>query len=145
MKYLFRGQAINRDENYTYRTSYKNGDWVYGLISRLDKTYGFTEMTNETGVSGIEVNPQTVAPYIGINDKNGIKIFKDDIVKVHMETYTSMYDIIGVINYWSGAFGVSYENSKHFLAFNDMSTYCRWIEVLGNKFDNPELLEETNK
>jgi uncharacterized phage protein (TIGR01671 family) len=143
--FLFRGQATNREAGRHYRTSYNNGDWVYGLVSRLDKNYGFTEMTNEAGVSGIDVDPNTIAPYIGIDDKNGTKIFKDDIVKVHVETYTSMHDTVGVIDYWSGAFGVIYGNGKHFLAFNEMSMYCRWVEVIGNKFDNPELLEEINK
>lgn len=143
--FLFRGQATNREEGRRCRTSYKNGDWVYGLVSRLDKNYGFTEMTNEAGVSGIDVDPNTIAPYIGIDDKNETKIFKDDIVKVHVETYTSIHDTIGVIDYQSGAFGVSYGDGKHFLAFNEMSIYCRWVEVIGNKFDNPELLEEVNK
>ena len=30
---LFRGKAINRDEGY-HRTEYKNGDWVYGLLTQ---------------------------------------------------------------------------------------------------------------
>lgn len=30
---LFRGKAINRDKGY-HRTEYKNGDWVYGLLTR---------------------------------------------------------------------------------------------------------------
>ena len=57
MEYLFRGQAANREEGRRYRTSYNNGDWVYGLVSRLDKTYGFTEMTNEACVSGYRCRP----------------------------------------------------------------------------------------
>lgn len=145
MEYLFRGQAINRDENYEYRTSYKNGDWVYGLVSKVNKKYELVEMTNETGISGIDVDPQTVAPYIGIDDKNGTKIFKDDIVKLHYEDYNSIHEKIGIIVYHHGAFGVSYKQDRHFLAFNEMSMYCRWVEVIGNKFDNPELLEEVNK
>lgn len=32
---LFRAKAINRDPDREYRTDYKNGDWVYGLISKL--------------------------------------------------------------------------------------------------------------
>lgn len=27
----FRAKAINREEGREYRTSYKNGDWVYGF------------------------------------------------------------------------------------------------------------------
>jgi uncharacterized phage protein (TIGR01671 family) len=145
MEYLFRGKAINRNEDQNYRTSYKNGDWVYGLVSRLDKKYGFTEMTNESGVSGIDVDPETIAPYIGREDRLGNKVFKDDIVKMHYEDYNSMHDKVGIVEYFNGAFGISYKQGRHFLAFNEMSIYCRWLEVIGNKFDNPELLEEINK
>ena len=31
---LFRGKAINRNRGY-HRTKYKNGEWVYGLLTRL--------------------------------------------------------------------------------------------------------------
>lgn len=31
---LFRGKAINRDEGY-HRTDYQNGEWVYGLVTKL--------------------------------------------------------------------------------------------------------------
>lgn len=31
---LFRGKAINRDKGY-HRTEYKNGEWVYGLVTKL--------------------------------------------------------------------------------------------------------------
>ena len=54
---LFRAKAINRD--------LKNGDWVYGLISS-DREYHdthFTEMTNTDGVSGIDVDRETVCEY----------------------------------------------------------------------------------
>lgn len=54
---LFRAKAINRDNGY-YRTSYKNGDWVYGLLTRLyDERFEAVpaEMKNTNGVSGIEV------------------------------------------------------------------------------------------
>ena len=46
---LFRAKAINRDPNREYRTSYKNGDWVYGLIAEpYNAKYGLSaEMRNE--------------------------------------------------------------------------------------------------
>ena len=79
---LFRGKAINRDPNYEYRTSYKNGDWVYGLVSKLhDERYDFpAEMTNEIGVSGIDVDYRTIGEWTGMTDKNCVKILP--IVKV---------------------------------------------------------------
>ena len=79
-EHLYRGKAINRDPNRTYRTEYKNGDWVFGLLSKLDK-YG-AEMTNEDGVTRIDVDPETICEFTGFKDKFGKKIFEDDIVKV---------------------------------------------------------------
>ena len=31
---LFRAKAINQIKGKEYRTNYKNGDWVYGLLSK---------------------------------------------------------------------------------------------------------------
>lgn len=39
---LFRAKAINRDTDREYRTNYKNGDWVYGLITKpYNEEYDF--------------------------------------------------------------------------------------------------------
>lgn len=79
--------------------------------------------------------------YIGIKDKNGKKMFEGDIVKYHAETYTKMWDIIGVVEYYNASYGIVDENDRHFLEFNSTSMYVRWYEVIGNIYDNPELLE----
>lgn len=85
---IFRAKATNREEGREYRTSYKNGDWVCGLISVLENYKGFGEMTNIYGVSGIEVDITTLGQYTEmteyvVSDRTFCKpLYEGDIVEV---------------------------------------------------------------
>lgn len=56
---MFRGKAANREKGRSYRTSYKNGDWVYGLLTDTENYAGFAEMTNTNGVAVLRWIPVT--------------------------------------------------------------------------------------
>lgn len=132
---LFRAKAINRDNGY-HRTKYKNGDWVYGLVTRLyDERFENlpAEMTNTSGVSGIEVDYKTIGQYIGLTDKNGQKIFEGDIVDILTEN-----EEIGVITYDEGGFVVKADGFCVDFHNNINGTD---LEVIGSIHDNPELLK----
>lgn len=166
---LFRGKAINRKKGRVYRTSYNNGDWVYGLIERLyDKEFSShpATMINEYGISDIDVDYTTLSQYTGLKDKNGRKIFEGDIVKENFEGEK--------ISTWD--FGIA-DTEDFFgfkigkVAFSGTGTFViashgeLWIngekaeykttrrkriaayrcEVIGNIHDNPELLKEREK
>ena len=142
---LFRGKAINRDPDMKYRTDYKNGDWVYGLISvPFNESFpGLpAEMVNTNGISGIEVDYKTIGQYTGLTDKNGKKIFEGDICKTCFESYTRNWEEVGVVTEFRGAYGIESADGKHFLAFINETVYARSCEVIGNIHDNPEFLED---
>ena len=139
---LFRAKAINRDPNYEYRTNYKNGDWVYGLVTTMydDRFPNLpAEMKNTHGISGIEVDHRTLGQYTGLTDRNGTKIFEKDILQVNYQDSEigrvciyhkfAMYlcnIIYGDIDFDTlGMLDANYQ-----------------LEVIGNVYDNPELLSE---
>jgi hypothetical protein len=93
---LFRAKAINRVEGREYRTNYKNGDWVYGLLSKpyieVGEYSSAAEMTNTSGISDIEVDHETIGQFTGLTDKNGVKIFENGYMIIDNKTYKVIFD-----------------------------------------------------
>ena len=129
---LFRAKAINRDKGY-HKTNYKNGDWVYGLVTRLyDERFENlpAEMTDINGVSGIEVDYKTIGQFTGLIDNNGNDIFEGDVVD-----YVAS-DVIG--NPQTGTIIIEdmtdYDNMIYLNHSND-------VKIIGNIYDNSEPLK----
>ena len=133
------------NDRYLYRAKRTdNGEWVVGYYVRgldmyekevhliFEPTTIFYSHGETDGF--VEVDPSTLCQCTGLKDKSGKLIWENDIV-------TGWFDgkrITGYIMYGSnahffierkGLYGIHLDNSQD------------WLEVIGNIFDNLELLE----
>lgn len=94
---LFKAKRKGRKDGTDYVSPYKNGDWVFGLITKQYKGHWAEElddeMTDENGVSGITIDRDTICEYTGLDDERGVKIFEGDIVlgQEDKEEYVVVY------------------------------------------------------
>ena len=133
----------------------KNGEWIEGSLIDLDIDSGYCYIvppykqasTLPIGfliTDGMElVIPETLCQFTGLCDKNGKKIWENDILMAHLdESYPedATYEAVE----WGVAGWVGHEaNSidRQYIDEFDLEHY----EVVGNIFDNPELLQEEHK
>jgi uncharacterized phage protein (TIGR01671 family) len=143
-RYLFKSKRID------------NGEWVQGalfdgenhcIIGQEIKFSPYTE--HECKIVGYEVDRNTICQCTGLKDKNCKLIWENDIVKdlfsdacaqIKYGSYQSCFDStktehVGFYVDWSGKYTKRYRK--------DLGYWINMVnaEVIGNIFDNPELLE----
>jgi len=82
-----------------------------------------------------ETLTESVGQYTGLKDKNGKRIFEEDIAKVNISGKT----VIREIKFEYGSYGIDGLHPASFIPFCNILSDC--IEIVGNRWDNPELLE----
>lgn len=99
-------------------------------------------ISNKAGIStAYQVRSETIGQYTGLTDKNGAKIFEGDVVRISEDYYDGLHYSGNEVYYSDGAFCVEYETLEYdvtsigFLAREGVE-----IEVIGNIYDNPELI-----
>lgn len=124
-KYLFRGKRKDNGEfveGYYSAELYSNSHyisaWYYGSYAELQK---------------FEVIPETVGQYIVREDVNGKKAFEGDIVKRDGGLFVIRYYPPQMMYYFHGLHGRGGKNGFIMTDFR--------FEIVGNIYDNPELLE----
>ena len=123
---LFRGKEKNSSK------------WIYGDLRHISDSHGgyilcIVDNTNgrNNDVIGVEVVPETVGQYIGVPDKNGVKIFEGDILRDD-DTEEN-----GVVVFKEGEFCVVFDN----VITHGISAIAYRCYIKGNIHDNPELME----
>ena len=128
---LFRGKRID------------NGEWVEGYYVPIGKYHyiltGRLELVPYLGFEHFLVNPETVGRFTGLTDRNGVKIFEGDIIEFnHPYNGKSIHAVVqdgcgwNLSNFYASCFDCPG------CAFSEGTKY---MTVVGNIYDNPELLE----
>lgn len=134
---LFRGQTRRYGEKVTWSGKKIKSNWVYGGIFPQNGEGDFAIIYQQKPtVEKYPVYADTVGQYTGLKDKNGTKIFEGDIIDFPDRSDGDDY---GIVQYDVDETEFGF---VHNLIYDGLGRhYCsRDIEVIGNIYDNPELL-----
>lgn len=136
-------------ERYLFRAKRKDsGEWVFGGLSYCEKTgaYFITKMGKDH-ISYIgfhqEVDPSTICRCTGRTDRDKTLIFEHDVV-VYLDTYSTESGYaeehcVGEVVWDDETISFQVTNRLSAESYEVLGDEC---SVVGNTFDNPELLEE---
>ena len=129
-----------------------NGEWIEGYYAEhngkpfigIDVSIGIDmfDVFRTPIIRWFEIDPQTLCQFTGLCDKNGKKIWENDVAWLVYDGKEHIYQIV-----WD-------DSELDFKATNGEENYglnfeyllcCEEIEVIGNIFDNKELLQEECK
>ena len=114
--------------------------WLYGFFLKRG-TYGDPGpqahiFIYENGYEGYRVDEKTIGQFTGFLDVQGEEIYEDDIVSCEDGRQ-------GIVAFQQGTFVVYGRNGKSVGALSEL-----WeigVEIVGNRFEQPELLELKSK
>lgn len=118
-----------------------NGEWVEGFYVNFKNVIHYILVCDGHGFVWYEVDKETICQYTGLTDKNGNKICENDVVRYYDDlAYMTKEDLIE----WN-------ETHASFTRLHKSKMGLRYLHidecianrcfVIGNIFDNPELLE----
>ena len=112
------------------------GFHLLGEVSAFDLLYQYGmehgKRKDEPGL--LRLNSFVIMEYTGLKDKNGKEIFEDDLIINQSRNNKKPIKVI----FKEGAFKMKYQGIIPYLTEYE----CLESEVIGNIYENPELMEE---
>lgn len=123
-RYLFKAKELD------------DGEWVVGSLISMPHGGYMIDRVADSRRFRVMINPSTICQCTGLKDKNGKLIWENDIVKINNDKVNTLitfrdFEIICTI-----------PNEKY---YKHRLEYDTEYEVIGNIFDNKELLESEEK
>ena len=124
-----------------------NGQWVQGFICKKkyksNKFYISCFHDKDDNEQFFAIDPDTICQCTGLKDKNGKLIWENDIV-AYWDSYSTESglaeaDCIGKVVWDDETISFQVTNRLSAESYEVLDDEC---SVIGNVFDNPELLEE---
>lgn len=138
-RYLCKARPIGTRKQWVTGFYAVLGEKTVIIVNEPEKFYDVDSEKNSHGNKIVEVIPKTVCQCTGIKDKNGKLIWENDIVRVKYTDEQEYYQEIIEVTYSKHGFApYSWEYECDGC---DLRCEILEIEVIGDKFDNPELLE----
>lgn len=134
-RFLFRGKRID------------NGEWIVGSLI-VDK-HQHIETGEQIEIIGIypseykdfskRIDPSTICQCTGLKDKNGKLIFENDILSGHIDNEFPENETRKCVVWHENGWCTNEPGCDDYEELDDFDSEN--FEVIGNVFDNPELLE----
>lgn len=116
-----------------------NHEWIVGYYCKYGDNHCIIEPTEFGLAKGVGIIPETLCEYTQLKDKNGKRIFEGDICQIKGISYI---DETPFIVEWNNEYSGWFWRELSFSSPHDTITpeIAKTSEIIGNRFDNPELL-----
>lgn len=115
---------MEREIKFRGKTEY--GTWAYGDLFHRKTT---VKSISSVMVDNIAVIEDTIGQFTGMYDKNNKEIYEGDILK---DIANNHYHVV----LWNGCWWVKMKG----VIIDPLINKCRSSEVIGNIFDNPDMV-----